>query len=100
MSNPVFLAGAARLSRLALAVGLPMICAFREMTEKGCLIGYPAKSSDLRQRTALFARILQGAPVGERPIEEPKAFALTLNLKPPRRSASRSLSRSVPALTR
>jgi putative ABC transport system substrate-binding protein len=82
MSNPVFMADAARLSRLALEIGLPMICEFREMIEKGCLIGYGPKFPDLRRRTAVFvARILQGAPAGELPLEEPTAFELMINLK-------------------
>lgn len=78
----MFVADAARLAQLALEAGLPILCEWREMTEKGCLIGYAPKIPDLRRRTAVFvARILHGTPAGELPIENPTAFELTLNLK-------------------
>ena len=81
-SAPVFTADAARLAALAVKAGLPTICEWREMTEKGCLIGYGPKIPDLRRRTAVFvARILRGTPAGELPIEDPTAFELTVNLK-------------------
>ncbi len=82
MSNPVFYADAARLSELALEARLPLICEWREMTAKGCLMGYSANFVELRQRVAVFiARILRGEAAGELPLEESTTFNLSVNLK-------------------
>ena len=80
-SSTVFRGDAALLAGLALEAGLPMICEWRDMVEKGCLMSYNAKLPDLLRRTADFvSRILHGTPAGELPIENPTVFELVVNL--------------------
>jgi putative tryptophan/tyrosine transport system substrate-binding protein len=81
-SSTVFRADAARLAELALQTGLPAICEWPDMVEKGCLMSYGPKLDDLFSRTAFYVdRILRGAPPGELPVEDPTTFHLSVNLK-------------------
>lgn len=81
-SSTVFRGDAARLAELALEAALPTICEWPDMAEKGCLMSYGPKLTDLFGRTAVFvARILRGAPPGELPVEDPTTFQLSVNLK-------------------
>ena len=73
---------AARLAELALKANLPTVCEWPDMVEKGCLMSYGPKLTDLYGRTGVFVgRILQGASPGELPVEEPTTFHLSVNLK-------------------
>jgi putative tryptophan/tyrosine transport system substrate-binding protein len=81
-SSPIFTNDAARLAELALSAGLPTICEWPDMAQKGCLLGYGPVRAELRRRTADFiARIFRGTPAGELPIEDPTKFELAVNLK-------------------
>jgi putative ABC transport system substrate-binding protein len=81
-SSTVFRADAARLAELALKTALPTICEWPDMVEKGCLMSYGPKLTDLFGRTAVFVeRILRGTPPGELPVEDPTTFHLSVNLK-------------------
>jgi putative ABC transport system substrate-binding protein len=69
------------LAKLALNAGLPAICGLPEMARDGCLMGQGIDLFDLRRRTADYlARILQGTPPGELPIQE-LHLAFAVNLK-------------------
>jgi len=81
-SSAVFANDAARLAGLALKAGLPAICEWRDMAGKGCLMAYGVDRAALQRRVADFvARIFQGTPAGELPIEDPTTFELAVNLK-------------------
>jgi len=80
--GPIFANDARRLAELALKVGLPTICEWRDMAGSGCLIGYGVDRAALQRRVADFvARLLRGAPASEMPIEDPTTFELAVNLK-------------------
>lgn len=58
----------------------------------GGLMSYGPDIADLYRRCGLYvARVLKGARVGERPIERPARFLLTIN-----RQAARSLRLTIP----
>ena len=78
------------IGTLALGARLPTICGFRELVEAGCLMSYGPNLPDLYRRAAEFAdKILRGAKPADIPVEQPTKFELVVNLKAPRRSASR-----------
>ena len=81
-SSSIFRGDAARLAELALQAGLPTICEWPDMAEKGCLISYGPTLTDLFGRAAGYAvRIFHGMPPGEMPVEDPTTFSLSVNLK-------------------
>jgi putative ABC transport system substrate-binding protein len=70
------------VARLALTAGLPTVCGFRELAERGCLIGYGPSILELGQRTADYiVRIFWGAAPSELPITGPTYVKLVVNLK-------------------
>jgi putative ABC transport system substrate-binding protein len=81
-SAPLFSDEPADFVRLATEAGLPSICEWRGLVERGCLLAYGPDLSELRRRTAHYvARILRGAAPSELPIEGPTHFELAINLK-------------------
>jgi putative tryptophan/tyrosine transport system substrate-binding protein len=81
-AGPLFSSNATQLAALARDAGLPTICEFRELAERGCLIGYGADLNELRRRAADYvAKILRGAIPGELPVEGPTHFEFAINLK-------------------
>lgn len=74
-----FQAGSIELAashRLPLMVGQP------RNVEAGGLISYASDPVELTRRTAVFVdRILKGAKPGDLPVEQPRKFELTINLK-------------------
>ncbi len=81
-STPVFRGDAARLAELAIEAGVPTICEWPDMAEKGCLISYGPTLTGLFGRVAVYvARIFQGEAPGELPVENPITFELSVNLK-------------------
>jgi putative tryptophan/tyrosine transport system substrate-binding protein len=81
-SDPQFRGDAALLAKLATAAGLPTVCHWRDMAEKGCLISYGPDLSALSRRLGeLAARILTGDKPAEIPIEGPTSFVFAVNLK-------------------
>jgi putative ABC transport system substrate-binding protein len=81
-SAPLFSGDTVDVVRIATDAGMPTLCDWRGLVDRGCLIGYGPDLSELRRRTAHYvARILRGASPSELPIEGPIRFELTLNLK-------------------
>jgi len=75
-----------------LAHGLPAVCQVAESVAAGCLMAYTADQHELYRRAAGYVdRILKGTRPGELPVEQPVAFALTLNLK-----TARALGLTIP----
>jgi len=80
------------LTELALAARLATSCEWREMAQRGCLIGYGPDRAQLYRRVADYAaRIFKGAAPGALPIEQPTKFELAVNLK-----TARALGLTVP----
>ena len=76
VSDAVMLAGLAREARLA------TIGEATSMVRDGLMLAYGPDRLQFRRRTADYvARILNGAPPGELPIEQPSVFELAINLK-------------------
>lgn len=74
-------AGRAEICRLALAQGLPLIAAERELVEAGALISYGVKvDSTYREAAGYIHRIARGEKPGDLPILQPTKFELVLNL--------------------
>jgi len=70
------------LADLALRNRLPAINTFPDFAQNGGLIGYgPDLQSLLKQTGLLTRKVLQGASVGDLPIERPTRFKLVANLK-------------------
>jgi putative ABC transport system substrate-binding protein len=71
-----------RLGELSLAAKLPAICQFREMVEAGCLASYGVTVTDLYALSAdQIARLLKGAKPADLPVEQPRRFELSVNVK-------------------
>ena len=82
VSAPDFARDAAILAKAAIAAGLPTICEWRDMAERGCLLAYGPINEELTRRTAAYiVQILRGVPPSELPIESATRFEFVLNLK-------------------
>jgi putative ABC transport system substrate-binding protein len=82
VSAPDFFRDVAILAPAAQAAGLPTICEWREMAERGCLMAYgPVNEELLRRAAAYVVQILRGVPPSDLPIESPTHFVFTLNLR-------------------
>ena len=82
ISAPDFNRDAAILAQAAAAAGLPTICEWRDMAERGCLLSYgPIKEQLMRRVAAYVVQILRGTPPGELPIETPTHFEFVVNKK-------------------
>lgn len=78
--SPAFAGSGADLARRAGELSLPAICEWPEMAEAGCLASFGAVAAELRARVAHFvARIFEGKPPGEIPIEQPMRFEFVVN---------------------
>jgi putative ABC transport system substrate-binding protein len=81
-ANALFNRDAEVLARLGLETGLALMCEWAENARSGCLLGYGPNRTELRRRVAyLVARVFQGTPPAELPIETPTHFELAINLK-------------------
>jgi putative ABC transport system substrate-binding protein len=81
-----------RIRDFAQAQGLPTLCEFRDMGERGCLLVYGPTFDEMTVRTAAqIDKILRGAAPGDLPIEQPTRFELVINLK-----TARELGLTVP----
>jgi ABC-type uncharacterized transport system substrate-binding protein len=72
----------ATLAELAAKTRLPMIGLWTRSAEAGFLMSYGPNLSDLYRRVATYVdKILKGAKPGDLPIEQPRTYALAINLK-------------------
>jgi putative ABC transport system substrate-binding protein len=82
LSSPLFADNPRLVADLALRNRLPAINTFPDFAQNGGLIGYgPDLQSLLKQTGLLTRKVLQGASVGDLPIERPTRFKLVANLK-------------------
>jgi putative ABC transport system substrate-binding protein len=82
LSSPIFQRDRSQLTALALTHRLPSIFGTRELAEAGGLLGYGANLVDMYRRAAYYVdRILQGVKPADLPVEQPRKFELTINLK-------------------
>ena len=73
---------------------LPAVYWHRGYVLGGGLMSYGADEREVPKRLAGFVdKILRGAKPTDLPVEQPDRFELVINLRPPRRSASRSRHR-------
>jgi putative tryptophan/tyrosine transport system substrate-binding protein len=82
LSSPSFAVQSPHIGELAARTPLPTMFIFRGYVASGGLVSYGAEASDIyRQAAAQVAKILRGAKPAELPVEQPKRFELTVNLK-------------------
>jgi putative ABC transport system substrate-binding protein len=80
--NPVSNSNQKLLAELAIANGLPTICARSDYAENGCLLAYgPGYQTEGSDGAHYVDRILKGARPAELPIQQPTKFELVINLK-------------------
>ena len=93
MADASFNRDAAELIQRSRADGLPTICEWAEMARLGCMLGYGPDRAELRRRIAYqLARIFNGAPTAQLPIEQPTRYKFAVNLK-----TAKSLGITIPA---
>jgi putative ABC transport system substrate-binding protein len=93
LSDPMALGNAEKIGALSLRHKLPMVSAFREITDAGGLLSYgPDLSMLFRRSASLVDQILKGARPGDLPIGKPSDFELGVNLE-----AAKALSITIPA---
>ncbi len=79
--SPLLVTNRIRINTLALAVRLPTMHGFRELTEAGGLMSYGPNFPSLFRRAAEYVdKILRGAKPGGLPVEQPTKFELVINL--------------------
>jgi putative ABC transport system substrate-binding protein len=73
---------AARIARYGVDHRLPVVTAWREFVDSGCLLSYgPSRTFQMRRVAEYVARILGGARPEDLPVERPTKFELVLNLR-------------------
>ena len=92
-SGPLGPAKRATIISLAAEARLPVIYSFRVFPVDGGLMSFAADYDDLFRRAAEFVdKILEGSDPAELPVEEPRKFDLTVNLK-----TARALGLTIPS---
>jgi ABC-type uncharacterized transport system substrate-binding protein len=82
ISHPYISSHMIRIVALATKSRLPVMYHRREFVERGGLMSYGPRYSDLYRRAAYFVdRILRGAKPSDLPVEQPTKFELVVNLK-------------------
>ena len=90
--SPLLTTNRIRINTLALAVRLPTMHGFRELTEAGGLMSYGPNFPSLFRRAAEYVdKILRGAKPGGLPVEQPTKFELVINL-----TAAKALGLTIP----
>jgi putative tryptophan/tyrosine transport system substrate-binding protein len=80
-AEALFYLGKEKISKLALARGLPTCSWVREVSEAGTLLSYGADQRGIARRVPYYVdRILKGETPGEIPVEQPAQFQLCVNL--------------------
>jgi putative ABC transport system substrate-binding protein len=91
-SSPVFFRDAADLAARAANVGIPILCEWREMADRGCTFAYgPDVQSMYRTVGRYVARLFKGEKPSDLPIEQPTKFDFTINLR-----AAKALGLTIP----
>jgi putative ABC transport system substrate-binding protein len=79
--SPLLTTNRIRINTLALALRLPTVHGFRELTAAGGLMSYGPNFPSLFRRAAEYVdKILRGAKPSDLPVEQPTQFDLVLNL--------------------
>jgi putative ABC transport system substrate-binding protein len=92
-ANPVFFRDTTLILDLATQAGLATACEWRDMAERGCLVGYgPNRAAFYAGVGRMVALLLRGASAAEMPIERPSVFELVINQR-----TARSLGLELPA---
>jgi putative ABC transport system substrate-binding protein len=81
-ATPPFYRDVHLIAAAAGAAKMPIMCQWHEMAQAGCLLAFGPTYRQLRRRTAYYlARILNGVPPGDLPIEQPSRFELVVNVR-------------------
>ncbi len=92
LSSPSVSSHASQIAGLALKTRLPTINLFTWFAVSGGLMAYGPPVPDLFKRAAIYvSKVLNGAKVGDLPIERPERFELVINLK-----TARALGLTIP----
>ncbi|MDM0017809.1 ABC transporter substrate-binding protein [Variovorax saccharolyticus] len=84
--NPVANSNQKTIAEMAIAHGLPTICARSDYAENGCLMAYgPGYGNEGKDGARYVDRILKGAKPADLPIEQPTKFELLVNLQTAKR---------------
>ena len=84
--NPVANSNQKTIAEMAIAHGLPTICARGDYAENGCLMAYgPGYGNEGKDGARYVDRILKGAKPADLPIEQPTKFELLVNLQTAKR---------------
>ncbi len=82
IETPLFSVNGARLATLGLTHRIPVMAVLAPMVDRGAFISYGPDLTGLFLRAATYVdKILRGASPAALPIEQPRTFALALNLK-------------------
>lgn len=82
LSSPVFASARKDIAALALRYRLPAIMPFPDFASDGGMMAYgPHLTSMFRQAAEVMAKVLQGTPPREIPIERPTRFELAINVR-------------------
>jgi ABC-type uncharacterized transport system substrate-binding protein len=82
VGGPVFNSHRTPIADLAIKSRLPAIYDGREYVERGGLLTYGVRLTDLDRRAATYVdKILKGAKPADLPVEQPTKFELVINLK-------------------
>ena len=81
-----------RIAGLAIAHRIPSFCSVAPFVVLGGLLSYGVTEPDLFDQAAVYVkRILDGAPPGELPVQQPTKLQLVINLK-----TAKALDLSIP----
>jgi len=80
--NPLANSNQKTIADLALAHGLPSICARADYTENGCMMSYgPGYSIEGRDGARYVDKIVKGTKPADIPVEQPLKFEFVINLQ-------------------
>ena len=82
MSDAMLFSERERITAFGLRERMPVTSTSAEVAHAGALFSYGATQIDLFRRAGGYVkRVLEGAPAGEMPVEQPTRFQLVINLK-------------------